>query len=220
MGGSLPHNIEHPIYDNIISSHCRSMEDQAIPRLKIVVLGNSGVGKTSIIHRWVSDTFTYDTKQTIGSNHQKKRVFVGDGEQIDLYIWDTAGQERFHALMPLYTRSSDLAVLTTAINDENSFAQIPKWLELISASCDVVPPIVLAVNKKDLVDEGETMIDDIHQRYAAQFRSVFFVSAKTGENCESLIQFVGNEATIFNRGLKEMTTSNLKGVIEEKQGCC
>jgi small GTP-binding protein len=196
------------------------MSDEAIPRFKIVVLGNSGVGKTSIIHRWINDSFSTQTKQTIGSNHQRRAIVIESGDQVDLYIWDTAGQERFQALMPLYTRSSDLAVLTTAINDDISFAQLPKWVELINSSCDIVPPIVLAVNKIDLADPDRAALDEIHQRYSDQFKSIFYVSAKTGENCEALIQFVGNEAANFNRTQKLMMHSNLDGVIEENQRCC
>jgi small GTP-binding protein len=193
------------------------MASEDIPRFKIVVLGNSGVGKTSLIQRWVSDSFSAQTKQTIGSNHQRKRVDIEPSGQADLYIWDTAGQERFHALTPLYTRSSDMAVLTAAVNDPSSFEQIAYWIDLITASCDVTPPIVLAVNK---IDVGDDRRDEIHQGYGAQFRSIFFVSAKTGENCDALIQFVGNEAANFNRNQKQMIASNAKEVSERNDQCC
>jgi small GTP-binding protein len=196
------------------------MDEKETPRFKIVVLGNSGVGKTSIILRWISNSFSGQTKQTIGSNHQRKRLSVASGEQVDLCIWDTAGQERFQALMPLYARAADMAVLTAAINDEISFSQLPKWIDLIGSSCDVVPPIVLAVNKTDLAEPGGTTLDDIHARYVGQFRGIFFVSAKTGENCEALIQFVADEAACFKRIQKQMAPSNLKSVIETDQQCC
>jgi small GTP-binding protein len=194
------------------------MSDEAIPRFKIVILGNSGSGKTSLINRWVSSTFTANTKQTIGSNYELKRVPLDGGEVIDLYIWDTAGQERFHSLMPLYTRACDLAVITTAIDDLVSFQSISKWIDLVALACETLPPIVLAVNKHDLADKAAMTVEEIHASYDSQFTSIFFVSAKTGENCDPLVREMAAKATYFNRNvkLKEASTPAKEG----GPGCC
>jgi small GTP-binding protein len=194
------------------------MTDDDIPRLKIVILGNSGTGKTSLISRWLSNTFTANTKQTIGSNYERKRVALDGGESIDLYLWDTAGQERFHSLMPLYTRACDLAVVTAAIDDIASFEAIPKWIELVALACEVLPPIVLAVNKHDLAQAAAMTVEEIHESYNAQLTSIFFVSAKTGENCDPLVREMAARATHFNRNVKSQAAPQAPEA--GRSGCC
>jgi small GTP-binding protein len=170
------------------------MAEDGVPRLKVVVLGNSGCGKTSLIQRWISDIFVAQTKPTVGSNHQRKRVSLESGDEVDLYIWDTAGQEQFQALMPLYTRASVLAIITVAADDSASFESVHKWIETVSLSCEVIPPLVLAVNKMDKTDRMALPMEEIHKRYDQSFASVFFVSALTGENCEAALRYIAEEA--------------------------
>jgi small GTP-binding protein len=170
------------------------MTDDGVPRLKVVVLGNSGCGKTSLIQRWISDIFVAQVKPTVGSNHQRKRVILESGDAVDLYIWDTAGQEQFQALMPLYTRASVLAIIVVAADDSASFESVDKWIETVSLSCDIRPPLVLAVNKMDKTDRMALPMEEIHKRYDQRFTSVFFVSALTGENCEAALRFFAEEA--------------------------
>jgi small GTP-binding protein len=150
----------------------------------------------------------------------KKEIELDSKEKVNLYIWDTAGQERFHSLMPLYTRACDLAIITTAIDDSASFDAIPKWIELVAFACDTLPPLVLAVNKTDLAETAALTMDEIHESYEKQFRSIFFVSAKTGENCEPLIQFIAKEAADFNQRVKSQSTDPASGNTDHSWVCC
>lgn len=189
-----------------------------IPHYKVVVLGNSGTGKTSIILRWISSQFTRESKPTIGSNHQRKRVPTPSGP-VDLFVWDTAGQEQFQALMPLYARSSSLAIITCSIIDEQSFEAIPRWIETVKNSCDPCPPLLLAVNKIDIQENGFYTAEQIHEKYDEEFAGVFFVSALSGENIETLFSSAASEALRFGNPNEPKPVEEKKDE-KEKNGCC
>jgi small GTP-binding protein len=98
----------------------------------------------------------------------------------DVFVWDTAGQEQFQSLTPLYVRSASAAIIVTAIDAPDSFDAIGSWIQLMENSCDVMPPIILAVNKIDC--DAALSTSEIELRYKERFSSaLFFVSAKTGE---------------------------------------
>jgi small GTP-binding protein len=164
---------------------------------KVVLVGDSGCGKTAIITRWISNTFVSPSKPTIGSNHERKRVVLDGRGPVDLYVWDTAGQEQFQSLTPLYARSSSLAIVTTAIDDPPSFQSIPKWIEAIAGSCEAPPPVILAVNKMDLAKQREVTVEEIHREYDGKFSGIFFVSALTGEGIVELFNGSAVEASKF-----------------------
>jgi small GTP-binding protein len=150
---------------------------------KVVLLGNSGVGKTSLVIRWTTGIYEKEIRPTIGANHQRKIVKLGD-EDVDLYLWDTAGQEQFQSLTPLYARAAACALIVASISDPDSFTALETWRELLNNSCDHIPPILLIVNKIDLTDQAHMSNEDIQEKYADKFSGVFFVSARTGEGVD------------------------------------
>ena len=190
-----------------------------VPHHKVVLLGNSGCGKTSIICRYISDVFAKDTKPTVGGNHQRKRVSL-DGKTVDLFIWDTAGQERFQALMPLYARSSQCAIITTAINEMSSFRSVDQWIELVKTSCTPLPPIILAVNKMDDSEHAAMTIDEINSQFRDKVQGIFFVSALSGENIEQLFSFVAVEAIKFSLTLAPIEGPNIEENEKNDSICC
>jgi small GTP-binding protein len=197
------------------------MDGSQVPHYKIVILGNGGCGKTAIILRWISNTFSEACKPTIGSNHQRKRVTLEGNRPADLYVWDTAGQEQFQSLTPLYARSSSLAIVTAAVDDESSFEAIPKWITTVTSSCDVPPPIVLAVNKMDLRDGAVFSEDQVQTRWGSQFIGIFFVSALTGESVNQLFDFAACEAAKFSAsstGIRPTAVTDITKV--DGSGCC
>jgi small GTP-binding protein len=196
-----------------------SFEGQ-IPHYKVVVLGNSGCGKTAIITRWISGTFSPSSKPTIGSNHERKRVTLDGKGPVDLYVWDTAGQEQFQSLIPLYARSSCLAIIVTSIDNGASFDAIPTWIDAVASSCEIPPPILLAVNKMDLVEEAIKTIDEIHTEFDDSFQGMFFVSALTGEGIASLFNSAAIEAAGFSAKVTVPKTKPLGPGNEQKEGRC
>lgn len=187
--------------------------------LKIVLLGNSGVGKTSLVTMWALETKSLAIKPTIGANHQKKRVTINH-EDVDLYLWDTAGQEQFQALTPLYTRSSTCAILTASIVDTESFSGLDKWIDLIKESCDVIPPMMLIVNKIDLDANAVLQRDDIDKKYKPLFNGIFYCSAETGEGVEQAFMHAGQLAYDFVRqSISSDSTVKIAEGEKEKNGC-
>uniref|UniRef100_G3NHU8 RAB6B, member RAS oncogene family a n=1 Tax=Gasterosteus aculeatus aculeatus TaxID=481459 RepID=G3NHU8_GASAC len=160
-------------------------------KFKLVFLGEQSVGKTSLITRFMYDSFdnTY---------------------QVRLQLWDTAGQERFRSLIPSYIRDSTVAVVVYDITNVNSFQQTSKWIEDVRTErgSDVI--IMLVGNKTDLADKRQITIEEGEQR--AKELSVMFIetSAKTGYNVKQLFRRVAAALP----GMESMQETSKEGMID------
>jgi small GTP-binding protein len=195
-------------------------DDDGIPTCKVVLIGNSGTGKTTLIHRWISGVFLQSMNPTIGSGHRRTRATLENGDSIALIIWDTAGQEQFHSLLPLYTRSSSLAIVVASVDDLSSYESIPKWLQIVEESCVDKPPFVLLINKMDLEAPKGMTVEKVHTEWDDTFAAIFFVSAKTGENCDQVIPFVAREAAAFLQALGHTEVGARIDTVWGKKRCC
>ena len=112
-----------------------SEEKKAIP-CKVVLIGESGVGKTSIISRYITDKFSASLGSTPGANFTTKTVFLKDENQsIKFEIWDTAGQEKFRSLAKVFYKNAAICVLVYEITRRASFEELQKfWIEEIKAN--------------------------------------------------------------------------------------
>jgi small GTP-binding protein len=184
--------------------------------VKVVLLGNSGVGKTSIAQRWLGGPSAIP-EPTIGVNHRRRTSVVGDRE-VDAYIWDTAGQEQYKALTPLYAHSASCALIVAAIADPESFDAIPRWGELLRQACDAPPPALLLVNKTDLAGTGAP-IAEIEATHGKGFHAVFFVSAVTGEGIDAAYSEALLAACRFQAG--RAARRSLADIdIKRTESCC
>jgi small GTP-binding protein len=186
---------------------------------KAVLLGDSGVGKTSIVTRWTTGVYRKIAHSTIGANHHRKRVVVDDRE-IDLFVWDTAGQEQFQSLTPLYARSACVAILTASVIDRASFNNFERWVDILSSATDELPPVVLAVNKMDLRDEGQISSEEIASEYGRKCAEIFFVSASTGEGIDNLFAFAAQVGYRFAVSAEPAVGNKLDEKTEGGKGCC
>ena len=122
-------------------------------QLKIVVIGDSCVGKTSILHRFVKQEFSQNYRATIGADFLSKEIVV-DEKHISLQIWDTAGQERFQSLGAAFYRGADACILVYDITDYKSFDSIISWKEEFLSQCSPPDPdsfpFIVVGNKCDL----------------------------------------------------------------------
>uniref|UniRef100_A0A8C7R2I1 START domain containing 14 n=1 Tax=Oncorhynchus mykiss TaxID=8022 RepID=A0A8C7R2I1_ONCMY len=154
-------------------------------KFKLVFLGEQSVGKTSLITRFMYDSFDNTYQATIGIDFLSKTMYLED-RTIRLQLWDTAGQERFRSLIPSYIRDSAAAVVVYDIANLNSFQQTSKWIDDVRTErgSDVI--IMLVGNKTDLADKRQITTEEGEQR--AKELNVMFIetSAKTGYNVKQV----------------------------------
>ncbi|XP_025922165.1 arrestin-C-like isoform X2 [Apteryx rowi] len=147
------------------------------------------VGKTSLITRFMYDSFDNTYQATIGIDFLSKTMYLED-RTVRLQLWDTAGQERFRSLIPSYIRDSTIAVVVYDITNLNSFQQTSKWIDDVRTErgSDVI--IMLVGNKTDLADKRQITTEEGEQR--AKELNVMFIetSAKTGYNVKQLFRRV------------------------------
>ncbi|KAK8837655.1 hypothetical protein M9Y10_036188 [Tritrichomonas musculus] len=131
---------------------------------KIVLVGDSGVGKTNILSRFVRDIFCEDSKTTIGVEFATKTMTIKN-KTVRLQIWDTAGQERYRAITNSYYRGANAAMVVFDITNSNSFKNVPKWLTEIRNNTDSASsiPIMLIANKSDLSNSRSVREADYKQ---------------------------------------------------------
>ena len=154
-------------------------------KFKVVVVGDSNVGKTSIVVRLTTDTFYSGGEPTIGVSNSRYVASTSDGP-IELSIWDTAGQEIYHSLVPLYSRSASVCIVVCSTDLSSSINNIKNWIKVIEESCHPLPPIILALNKIDLVKENDSTLQSILKAHPKCFTDAFSVSALTGEGITEL----------------------------------
>ncbi|KAJ3431565.1 rab7b [Anaeramoeba flamelloides] len=199
--------------------------------LKIIILGDSGVGKTSLMNRYVKNKFTNQYKATIGADFLSKEITIDD-RSVTMQIWDTAGQERFQSLGVSFYRGADCCVLVYDTNSPQTFENLESWRdEFLIQSSPQDPekfPFVVIGNK---IDMGEPAVSQKTVHTWCQSKGnipFFFTSAKESQNVTEAFTAIAQNA------LKEEKTYNYYGgdiVIpdededeeeEERQqgGCC
>ncbi|XP_042594350.1 ras-related protein Rab-6A-like isoform X4 [Cyprinus carpio] len=158
-------------------------------KFKLVFLGEQSVGKTSLITRFMYDSFDNTYQATIGIDFLSKTMYLED-RTIRLQLWDTAGQERFRSLIPSYIRDSAAAVVVYDIANLNSFQQTSKWIDDVRTErgSDVI--IMLVGNKTDLADKRQVSVEAAEKK--ARELGVMYIetSAKAGYNVKQLFRRV------------------------------
>ncbi|KAI8981612.1 small GTPase superfamily [Mycotypha africana] len=156
-------------------------------KYKLVFLGEQSVGKTSLITRFMYDTFDNTYQATIGIDFLSKTMYLED-KTVRLQLWDTAGQERFRSLIPSYIRDSSVAVIVYDISNRQSFMNTSKWIDDVRAERGDDVIIVLVGNKSDLSEKREVTVEDAEKR--SKELNVMFIetSAKAGHNVKTLFR--------------------------------
>lgn len=156
-------------------------------KYKLVFLGEQSVGKTSLITRFMYDSFETSYQATIGIDFLSKTVYLED-RTIRLQLWDTAGQERFRSLIPSYIRDSTVAVVVYDITNVVSFQETDKWIQDVRRERGEEVMIMLVGNKTDLTDGRQVTTAEGMQK--ARELNVLFTetSAKLGYNVAVLFR--------------------------------
>lgn len=171
-------------------------------QFKLVLLGDSSVGKSSIVHRFVKDSFDEFRESTIGAAFLSQTIKIEDKSSqnetvVKFEIWDTAGQERYKSLAPMYYRNANAALVVYDVTQQDSLAKAQGWVTELKTKVgeeDLV--ICLVGNKLDLCDETTPKAVDCSQAQAyAEEQGLLFheVSAKTGEGVKEVFQSIGEK---------------------------
>jgi len=156
-------------------------------RTKIVLLGDQSVGKTSLITRFMYDTFDNTYQATIGIDFLSKTMYLED-RTVRLQLWDTAGQERFRSLIPSYIRDSSVAIVVFDITNRQSFLSTTKWIEDVRSERGNDVIIVLVGNKADLSDKRQVTLEEATSKATSMNILFMETSAKAGHNVKSLFK--------------------------------
>jgi small GTP-binding protein len=189
----------------------------ASAKFKVILLGDTGVGKTSIARRQSQDTFDFKMTPTVGASHLRAAVQLDD-QAVDLLLWDTAGQEQFVALVPMYARGANVCIIVGSIMNPDSCDHIPVWRDRLFDAGER-PPIVAAINKIDLLEGAPLTIEAVKAKLAA-FPSLYFVSAKTGDSIPGLFTEVAQIALRGKDAAKAPSIDIPDQPGAEAGGCC
>jgi small GTP-binding protein len=127
--------------------------------VKLVVLGNSGVGKTCLITKFVSDSFKSSLDSAVGASYMTKILRV-DNATMKFNIWDTAGQERFRSIVRVYYKDAAVAVLVYDLTNPESFRQLDWWYSELRHNVDHDLVIAVVANKEDLADNEKVSVEE------------------------------------------------------------
>lgn len=162
-----------------------------LKKYKLVFLGEHSVGKTSLITRFMYDSFDTSYQATIGIDFLSKTVYLKD-RTIRFQLWDTAGQERFRSLIPSYIRDSLVAVVVYDITNNVSFEQTTKWIDDVRRERGTDVIIILVGNKVDLESLRQVPVN-IAVEKSKELGTLFIeTSAKVGYNVKQLFARIGD----------------------------
>ena len=208
------------------------MEDDSYEMMvKVVLVGDSGVGKTNIMSKYLKNEFREDSKATVGVEFGSKQFNI-QGHQIKAQIWDTAGQERYKAITSAYYKGAKGAFIVYDITRKNTFDSVNRWVSDISAAADKKITLLLIGNKSDLEDQRQVNKEQGEEKAKELGLAFMETSACSGENLEKAFQLMINEVyKKFQEDIageteenavepgKDITLDKAKGKPEKKK-CC
>lgn len=130
------------------------MSNVPMVTFKVIVIGDYGVGKTSLCRRFAKKTFTFEYKPTIGIDILVRQISLPYIGKAILQIWDTAGEEKFKRVIPMYFKGANYALLVFDLTRRRTFDSVMEWYELLKGSIGEVP-LILVGNKLDLEDKRQ-----------------------------------------------------------------
>jgi len=163
---------------------------------KIIIVGDSGVGKSNILGRYINNIFKQDTKSTVGVEFASKKI-KANGVNIKLQIWDTAGQERYRSITSAYYRGSKGCFIVYDISSLQTFESVEKWYEEVLKSGEKDISVILIGNKCDLENERKVTVE-MGENKARNLNCPFFeTSALNNIHIEDVFQNIAEN--IYNR---------------------
>lgn len=193
---------------------------------KLLIIGDSGVGKSSILLRFADNLFSGSYITTIGVDFKIRTINV-DGEKIKLQIWDTAGQERFRTITSTYYRGTHGVIVVYDVTNSESFVNVKRWLHEIEQNCDVVNKVLVG-NKDDCPDLKVVERNDA-QKFAEHMGvQLFETSAKENQNIEEVFNYITKLVLDSKKAQQQKADEDKspggirldKNSRKKKKGCC
>ena len=155
--------------------------------IKVILLGNSGVGKTCIINRYVNNLFDPNSETTLGSTYSTKEV-IKNNVSYKLNLWDTTGQEKYHSITNLFIKGSHIVILVYSVDLLSSFEGLDYWYNAIKENL-AGNNYVLAVvgSKSDLIQDEEEVVSEEEARKYAQEKNAKFKLISSKEDPQGII---------------------------------
>lgn len=222
--------------------------DQYLYQFRLILVGDSHVGKSCLLRRFKEGRFIEFNDPTVGVDFHTNMIQVDGSNWLKLQLWDTAGHERFRAITRSYYRNAVGVLLVFDVTDRNSFNKIPEWIEdILQSSKPNTPLFVLVGNKSDLDDKRQVLVWEAQQYASAHKMEYIETSARTGNNTDKVFSLLAKriyesiesgEIQVGNgwEGVKEgsiiqdkqlqgsrvslnQSTSSTKNSSQEKGGC-
>ena len=195
---------------------------------QLLIIGDSSVGKTSIISRYANGTFKEEYLATVGLDYYTKDEII-DNKTIQIKLWDTAGQERFKALTQNYFRNAEGVLLVYDVTSTESFDNLKYWISSIKDNMkqqDMNIPLIIIGNKIDMEDSRE-IIKENAEKFAGENNYKYFeTSAKTGVGVDDAIRELVNQVLKQTGSDEQKQSRNNSVQIKDnggnvkKKGCC
>ena len=211
------------IHIHIVEFTALSMPGGSSDILKLVVLGDTTVGKTCVVTREVTNSYNEKGMPTLGASFHSKSIRVND-RNVMMQIWDTAGQERYRAMTPMYYQGAHVVLIIYSITSKASFDAVDKWISELTEKSTTSSVILLIGNKADL--ELERQVTAVQGAQKAKDCGAIFmeVSAKTGDGIKEIFSVAAKAFIDKNPITIEQPARPIRGnlVHEEpkESNCC
>ena len=205
-------------------------EEEYEMMLKIILIGDSAVGKTNIMSKYLKNTFLEESKATVGVEFGSK-IFTIEGHNVKAQIWDTAGQEKYKAITGAYYKGCKGAFVVYDITRKDTFISVERWVHDLKTAGDQKLTVILIGNKSDLENQREILKEQGEEK-AKSFGCAFLeTSALSGNNIEKAFEMMIKE--IFNKYKNDVLDDEELVSLEKgddlanksndntnKKGCC
>jgi small GTP-binding protein len=191
--------------------------------LKAVLIGDSGVGKTSLFQRLEGEGFRDEGSATVGGAYARVRCMKADGQAIDVGLWDTAGQERFRNIVPMYFQRANIVVVVYDVSSRESFVHVNEWMEMARNKAPSDASFILIGNKSDLEERDVTFADLQAKKTEIGANAAFETSAKSGQGIEMFSTELANcfkEEEVHRHEGGEVKVSESGKKSSKKRDCC
>ena len=185
---------------------------------RIVLIGETQVGKTSIVQRYLKGQSSPEQKSTIGAVFHTHETVI-DGQKISLQIWDTAGQERYRALGPIYYRKSNAAIAVFDLTQKKTMEALTEWIKAFRENADDTF-VIVAANKCDLESECQFTLDETIEWAHNYGAECIWTSAVSGIGIDDLFNAISQYFINKQGNPKKEDAIDISAPSQEKSGGC